>query len=497
MRPTYLGNPDLSQPVLCGAQRAVANGRPRRLRDWLRWQQGLNPQSIDLGLERTAAVVERLGGARLPMPLIVVAGTNGKGSTAVMLEQIYRAAGYSTGAFLSPPLLKFAETVRVDGRAASEAALIDAFERVDAVRGDLPLTAFEFQTLAAAEVFRQVKRTARRSSDAASGDALSTDEQGVDVAIMEVGMGGRRDAVNTFDADLAVITNVSLDHMQWLAADREAIGLEKSGVMRAGCPVICGEARPPQSVVDEAARVGAKLFVADTDFESEADGRGWRWRRGDTVLDRLPSGGPLASSGTQSGVAPWQSNAAAAVMAVQCLQQRLPAKPESVRAGLASARLPGRQQHFARTSARPERLVDIAHNPAAALALAERVRGLAAHRNGRRVYAVFSMLADKDIEAAVAPLSGLVDRWFVGGNPGRRGLRRDELAARVRSGLASAGAGEGGAVEAYRGVAPAYRAALASAGPDDAVVVWGSFHTVRQVMRVDGAAGSPETRGDG
>ncbi|MGI9333463.1 MAG: bifunctional folylpolyglutamate synthase/dihydrofolate synthase, partial [Gammaproteobacteria bacterium] len=476
--------------------------RPRRLRDWLRWQQGLNPLAIDLGLERTAAVARRLGGSKLPMPLIVVAGTNGKGSTAIILEQIYRAAGLSTGVFLSPPLLRFVETVRIDGRSASEAALIEAFERVDAARGDVALTAFEFQTLAASQAFRHLMRPSRRATDTAAGR-----KAGVDVAIMEVGMGGRRDAVNTFDADLALVTNVAPDHMQWLGADREAIGLEKAGVMRAGCPVVCGELSPPYSLIQEAARVGAVLFRAGADFHAEPDGRGWRWRHGETVLETLPSGGPRAGSSAQSaervsaGVgshgAPWLQNAASAMMAAHLLRQRLPVTPESVRTGLSAARLPGRQQHYAPSPARPERLVDVAHNPAAAAALAERVRSLSAHRKGARVHAVFSMLADKDIEAAVAPLAGLVDRWFVGGNPGRRGLRRDELAARVRAGLARAGAAEAGAVEAYRGVAPAYRAALASVGPGDAVVVWGSFHTVRQVMRVDGTASSPETRGDG
>jgi dihydrofolate synthase/folylpolyglutamate synthase len=424
------------------------------LPDWLEYLESLHPKGqdgIELGLSRVACVKDGLG-QRQTAPVIVVGGTNGKGSTCAYLEAIYRAAGYRVACYTSPHLLAYNERVRIDGLPVDDAGLCAAFARVEAARraaGEVALTYFEFGTLAAWEVFAAA---------------------GAEVVILEVGLGGRLDAVNIYDADAAVVTGVALDHTDWLGPDREAIGCEKAGIFRSGRPAICADACPPQSLLAHALAIGAELSLIGGDFGHEREAAGWSyWNRRGARREALPV--PALSGEHQFG------NASAALAAIDALQDRLPAAPPAIRSGLESVRLTGRFQCIRE---RPAVILDVAHNPQAAACLAD---NLAAMGACRRTFAVVGMLADKDIAGTLRMLAGRIDDWLLCALDARRGATAEILAAAVEAGRA------GGRVECFSSPAEAFRRAMGQAGEDDRIAVFGSFLTVAAVLREIGRNG--------
>lgn len=405
------------------------------LAQWLEHQQRLHAQPIALGLDRVREVAARLGTGRPARRVITVAGTNGKGSTVAFIEAIARAAGLRVGTYISPHLVRYNERVRIDGREAEDAALIVAFEAVEAARGETPLTWFEFGTLAALWLFARA---------------------GLDVAVLEVGLGGRLDAVNLVDADIALLTTVDLDHMDWLGPTREHIGREKAGVFRSGRPALVGEREPPASVLERAREIGARLERRGFDFDVDANAEGLSYRDAQGAL-RLPH--PRLSAPAQF------DNAALATRAL-----RLLGLPEAaIAAGIASAAPRARLQ---RIEGVPEIVLDVGHNPQAARQLAA---WLDAH--SQATVAVFAALADKDIEGVVAPLRHAIARWHLAGlDVAGRSQSAEALAARVRNAAPDAD------LHPHADVDAAIRAALADAATDARVLVFGSFHTVGEAF---------------
>lgn len=420
----------------------LRSSRFATLADWLAWQEQLHPRAIDLGLERVQRVLERLGLRWPRCPVITVGGTNGKGSTVVFLDAILRAAGYRVGTYTSPHILRYNERIRVAGRAVGDAELCAAFARVDASREDISLTYFEFGTLAALEIFRH---------------------SGIDVALLEVGLGGRLDAVNAVDADCAVITTIALDHCDWLGPDREAIGFEKAGIYRTGRPAICADPAPPASLLVQAQALGAELYRSGRDYRFRRQGRSWCWQGPGQTLERLPL--PQLSGAHQL------ANAAAALMALASLQRRLPVDDTAVHAGLTSARLAAR---FQIVPGPVEWIYDVAHNPQAAAVLAD---NLQRRTCGGRTHVVLGMLRDKDCATVASQLAAQVDAWYPAGLGGSRGQSARELAATL------ARVGITGIMSPADDVAAACAAAAAAARPGDRVVVCGSFHTVASALR--------------
>lgn len=414
----------------------------RTLDDWLAWMERLHPREIELGLERVHAVGDRLGLASPAFAIVTVGGTNGKGSTVAMLAGIGEAAGYRIGAYSSPHLLRYNERVRIAGRDASDAELCAAFARVEQARGDTPLTYFEFGTLAALDLFR---------------------EHRVELAVLEVGLGGRLDAVNAWDADVAIVTSVGTDHQYWLGPDREAIAREKAGIYRAGRCAICGDPDPPASLLAHARGIGARLLCIHRDFDHEPADGGWAWRRDDKVQAGLPH--PAMRGDYQL------DNAACALMAFDCLAERFPVTVADLRAGLTRTVLPGR---FQTLPGRPRVVLDVAHNVEAAQALA---RTLAMQPVAGRTVAVVAMLRDKPMVEVLRVLAPQIAGWYVAGLEGSRGASADELLA------ALAHAGVGGNIHAHRDAGSAYAAARSAVGIDDRIVVFGSFHTVGAILR--------------
>lgn len=418
------------------------SARFARLDDWLAWQETAHPRKIDLSLDRVRAVLARLAPALAGVPVITVAGTNGKGSTVAFAEAIYRAAGYRTGAYTSPHLRRYNERLRVAGQAVDDAVICAAFERIDVARDDTSLTYFEWGTLAAFEVFAAA---------------------GCEVLILEVGLGGRLDAVNAVDPDVAVITSVDLDHQQFLGDTREAIGAEKAAIARPGRPLIVADPAPPASVIDHAAACGARLWRFGIDYTAEAADCGWTWRAGE-VAQRMPA--PQLAGAVQ------RRNAASAVLAVRLLAARLPVPAAALTHGVRTARLGGR---FECRGAAPQWVLDVAHNPEAARNLAANLRGQPV---AGRTVAVLAMLDDKDVSGVLTPLTELVDGWHLAALDGPRG----GSTARLAQALAAAGVSP---VGTHAGVADACRAAWrdAQGGGVGRVLVFGSFRTVDQALR--------------
>ena len=427
--------------------------QPITLADWLDHQQRVHPRAIALGLDRVRAVWTRLG-APAPAPTVItVAGTNGKGSTVAFLEAMLRAGGRRVGAYTSPHLLRYNERVRVDGRDAADARLVEAFARIEAARGDVALTYFEYGTLAALLIFAGA---------------------GLDVALLEVGLGGRLDAVNLIDADAAIVTTVDLDHQDWLGNDRDSIGREKAGVFRRGRAAIVGERDPPQALLDEARRIGADLRIAARDFRTATRGEAWHWSgwndpraAGEAVDIVLPR--PALAAPCQI------DNAAAAIAALYALRARLGWNPHALASGVAEARIGARLQRFAGD---PGLVVDVAHNPQAARTLAAWLH--AQDAQDARTFAVFGALADKDVGGIADALRGRIDGWFLAG------LERDSPrgldAAAVRDALGeSHGAPRIEAVCAD--VAGALAAAFARAERGDRIVAFGSFFVAAAALQ--------------
>jgi dihydrofolate synthase/folylpolyglutamate synthase len=414
------------------------------LQSWLDYQQRIHPRAIALGLDRVREVWARLGAPTIAPVAIAVGGTNGKGSTVAFLEAILRADGKRVGAYTSPHLLAYNERVRVDGADVDDARLVAAFERIEAARGEIALTYFEFGTLAALLLFA---------------------EAGLDAAVLEVGLGGRLDAVNLIDADATIVTTVDLDHQDWLGGDRDSIGREKAGIFREGRPAIIGEPRPPEGLLDEARRIGADLRVAGSAFRVEIRDRDWIWSS-EGARCVLPH--PKLAALCQ------HANAAAAIAAIHALRERVGWNPEAVARGVASAHVAARLERFASA---PELVVDVAHNPQAARVLAE---WLEAHPSPGLTIAVFGALADKDVQAIVATLEDEVDQWVVAGlaHESPRGLDAGALAERLHE----TGA-RGRIASRHDDVLPALEAAFALVGGRDRVVAFGSFFIAAAALR--------------
>ncbi len=411
------------------------------LAEWLGWQETLNPAGIELGLERVRTVLERLGHTRPPFAAITVGGTNGKGSSVAMLESILLAGGYRVGSYTSPHLLRYNERIRIQGSEVSDARLCTAFERVDQARGDVALTYFEFGTLAAIDIFA---------------------DQSLDITILEVGLGGRLDAVNVLDSEVALITSVGLDHQEWLGNDRESIGREKAGIFRPGRAAVCGDPRPPASLLQHAQQLGTPLYRTGRDFGYERIEDGWRWW----------------GAGERSGILPLPAlegtfqlnNAAAVLMVLTLLKQRFPLQENALRQGLASVSLPGRFQVL---PGEVTRIFDVGHNPHAAAVLAGT---LGEQPSSGRTLAVVGMLADKDHEGVFTLLCPAVDEWYAADLDMPRGARGKQLSRIIEQTCGD------NTVHCFSSVIAAYRQAMRDARPGDRVVVFGSFFTVAEVM---------------
>ncbi|MDY6942030.1 MAG: bifunctional tetrahydrofolate synthase/dihydrofolate synthase [Pseudomonadota bacterium] len=405
-----------------------------QLSEWLDWIQRLHPRAMDLGLDRVSAVYNRLGLGRIAHCVITVGGTNGKGSSAAMLEAILRQAGYRVGVYSSPHMVRYNERVRIDGRDVGDDALCEAFDRVDRVRRDESLTYFEFGTLAALDLFARER---------------------LDVAVLEVGMGGRLDAVNIVDPDVALITRIAIDHQAWLGATRDAIGREKAGITRACRPAVCGDPDPPAGFLQHA--TASPLYRQGQDFLVSSQDTQWQWRSDKRHLEHLPY--PALPGRFQL------HNAAAVLQVLACIEDRCPTAEDHIRAGLKAVRLPGR---FEVVAGEVTQVFDVAHNPDAALTLADNLRALKSSGTRR---AVLGMLRDKDVAGFGEALAGEVGLWYLASLGGDRALSAGELAERM------AGVVPSEKIHLFSSVGQAFRTALADSCPGDVVLATGSFHT--------------------
>ncbi len=429
----------------------------RTLAQWLSYQERVNVHSIELGLERVRAVWQRMGSPRPAARVITVGGTNGKGSTVAMLEAMLGAAGQRVGCFTSPHLLTYNERIRIGGRDVDDATLVASFERIEAARGAdtgeaISLTYFEFGTLAALDLFHRA---------------------GLDVAVLEVGLGGRLDAVNIVDADVAVITTIDLDHQEWLGSDRDSIGREKAGIARALRPVILGELDPPHGLLDALKRTGARVEQAGADFEMQRLVEGWRWHHRSGLALELPD---------PQLIAPVQwSNASTAIAALHALDWSLlePDAQTHVADGLRHVRLAGRLQCLGGT---PPLYIDVAHNPQAARTLAQWLdAGAAQAENTIRVHAVFGALSDKDVTGVIAAIGTRVRHWHLAGLTGQtpRGLGAAALVHHLKQAIGDA------SFDTHDDVAGALAAARAGATEDDLILAFGSFFIVSAVLAAE------------
>jgi dihydrofolate synthase/folylpolyglutamate synthase len=421
--------------------------RPTTLAGWLAYLETLHPKSIAMGLERVRDVALRLPLAPA-CPVITVTGTNGKGSTCAMLEAILRCGGYRVGLYTSPHLERYNERMRIAGEFVADDDLLAAFNAVEAARiasgNDAPtqLTYFEFGTLAALWLFAHAK---------------------LDVLVLEVGLGGRLDAVNLIDADVAVVTSVDLDHMDYLGPTREDIGREKAGIFRSGRPVVCAERNPPAALVDYGETIGARLLRIGRDFDFVAEGKQWRYRGPGGERYGLPV--PALRGDYQF------ANASAALATLDVLRDRVPITAGAIREGLVSVELPGRFQVL---PGRPTIVLDVAHNPQAARVLAASLGAMGFHPE---TYAVFGMYADKDIGRVIDAVKPRIDHWYVAGLPGARGAPALMIIEKLRAaGVAQT------AIHALDTIASAFRAARDAASNADRIVVFGSFLTVAAAL---------------
>ena len=402
---------------------------------WLEKIRKQHRLSIDLGLDRVKQIGKKLNLLKPKCPMIIVGGTNGKGSTAAGLEAIYLAAGYKVGAFTSPYLYKFNEIVRIQGINAADEDFIQAFEKIDEVRGDITLTQFEFNTLAALDIFQKAN---------------------LDVVILEVGLGGRLDAVNIIDADISVITSIAIDHADRLGNTREEIAIEKAGIMRSGRPAVCGDLNPPVTLLDYVNEHQVPLFCQDEQFGFKQKDASWDWWCEGKREEDLPF--PKLALQNMSTV----------MMTVELLQEKLPVKREAIDQAFRTVDLPGRIQVI---PGEITQILDVSHNPASAEFLANYL-----HMNicSGKVRAVFSMLADKDIISTLVVMRDHIDEWYIAPLLVDRGSSLSVLeycfrTARIKS------------VNSYDSLKQAYDDALKASQPGDCVVVFGSFHTVAAV----------------
>jgi dihydrofolate synthase/folylpolyglutamate synthase len=415
----------------------------KTLQEWLDWCEQLHPVAIDMGLDRVKTVAERMA-LRFDCPVITVAGTNGKGSTCAMLEAVLLQAGYRTGVYTSPHLVHFEERCRLHGESAAAEAFAEAFAAVEAVRGDVSLTYFEFSTLAILHLMARAN---------------------LDVAILEVGLGGRLDAVNIIDADCAVITSIDLDHMAILGNDRESIGFEKAGIMRAGRPVIVSDPVPPQSVIDHAGAVGADLWLFGRDFNFSGDKQQWAW----AGRERRYSGMAYpALRGANQLI-----NASGVLAALDALRQRIPVTAQAVRNGLAMVELPGR---FQIVPGQPVLVLDVAHNPHSVAALAANLDAMGFYPT---THAVLGAMADKDLLPMLQKVNPMIDRWYFTDLP----LPRAAKAKDLQQAWAAQNQRADASSSVHADPMQALQAAIDVADPADRIVVFGSFYTVGGVLQ--------------
>jgi dihydrofolate synthase/folylpolyglutamate synthase len=410
----------------------------------------MHPVAIDMGLERVATVGARLD-LRFDCPVITVGGTNGKGSTCAMLESMLMQGSYRVGLYTSPHILDFNERARIDGHSVSDAVFCDAFAAVEAVRGDVSLTYFEFTTLAILKLFADAK---------------------LDVVILEVGLGGRLDAVNIIDPDVAIVTSVDLDHQQYLGDTREKIGFEKAGIFRPKHAAICGDPSPPQSLVEHANAIGADLWLFGRDFNYSGDRQQWSY--GGRAVRRHALAYPSLRGANQL------LNASAALAALEVLRDRLPLGAQEIRAGLVLVELPGRFQVL---PGRPAVILDVAHNPHAAATLAQNLDQMGFFPY---TYAVFGAMSDKDVSGILSHLKDKIDHWYFCDLPLPRAASAESLASALSDAGFVGGKDAGGerSVQCFGTPAEAYAAARDRVGENDRIIVFGSFLTVAGVMAV-------------
>jgi len=427
----------------------------RSLADWLAYVERLHPRTIELGLERVRSVAQRMGLA-LDAVVITVAGTNGKGSTCAMLESILMHAGYRVALYTSPHLIDFNERARINGVPATDAQLVPQFDAVEQARGDTQLTYFEFTTLAILRLFQQ---------------------QPLDAIVLEVGLGGRLDAVNLIDADCSIVTCIDLDHAEFLGDTRAKVGWEKAHVYRTGRPAICSDPMPPQTLIDHAREIDADLWLFGRDFNYAGDRQQWSFagrhqRRNSLAYPALRGANQLL-------------NASGVLAALDALRARLPVTQQAVRQGLATVELPGRFQVLA---GRPSVVLDVAHNPHAAAHLANNLDNMGFFPV---TWGVFGAMGDKDIAGIVGHLDKRIDHWLLVDLPGARAARADELRARLDE--AGVRPGPERLVEAHPTPSAALAAALERADTNDRIVVFGSFLTVADVLASRRSAGGSRT----
>lgn len=420
-----------------------AEQRPRALDDWLAHCERLHPKTIDMTLDRVRAVRERLG-LRFEVPVVTVAGTNGKGSTCAMLESIALHAGYRVGLYIKPHLVHFEERCRIGGQPVEAAALLPHFEAVEAARGDTALTYFEFTTLAILRALSQAQ---------------------LDLVILEVGLGGRLDAVNVIDPDVAVITSIAIDHAEYLGNDRESIGREKAGILRPGRPAVVSDPQPPASVLEQARSLGVDLRVAGRDFRHAGDRQQWSWAGRDKRFNALAY--PALRGANQL------LNASGVLAAFEALYPVLPITAQAVRVGLATVELPGR---FQIVPGQPTLVLDVAHNPQAVGALAVNLDQMGFYPRTR---AVFGAMQDKDLAGVLQHVLPLIDAWHFTDLPTPRAASAASLVPLVDAEVIARGV----AVQCHADPAQALAAAVAASDPADRIVVFGSFYTVGGVLK--------------
>ena len=415
----------------------------KTLSEWLAYCEQLHPQAIDMGLGRVQKVAERMS-LHIKVPVITVAGTNGKGSTCAMLEAIYLQAGYKTGVYTSPHLVDFEERCRLQGESASAELFAKAFEFVEQSRGDISLTYFEFSTLAILHMLAQAE---------------------LDVVILEVGLGGRLDAVNIVDADCAVITSIDLDHTALLGNDREAIGFEKAGIMRSGKPVVLSDPVPPDSILAFAEKLGADIWVMGKDFNFSGDKLQWSWAGRGRRYSGLAY--PALRGANQL------LNASGVLAALEVMRPQLPVTAQAIRNGLAMVALTGR---FQIVPGEPVLVLDVAHNPHSVSALAANLDAMGFYPN---THAVFGAMADKDLAAMFQRMLPLVDHWYFTDLP----LPRASSAVQLKEFWGQLNTRRDAKASTHTSPQKALDAAIAAAAPTDRILVFGSFYTVGGVLQ--------------
>lgn len=409
--------------------------KSQSLSDWLSYLEHIHPQQIDMGLTRVKLVAERADLLSLPSFVITVGGTNGKGTTCAMLSSILNEAGYSTGVYASPHLLRYNERIKMNGEEVSDEEICESLAYIESFRADTSLTFFEFGTLAALALFKKKKP---------------------DVVLLEVGLGGRLDATNIIDADISVITSIDLDHCDWLGNTREDIAREKAGILRSGKPAIVGEPDIPSTLISRAEEIDANLYCVGRDFNYELFDNHWLYQGKVRQIERLPI--PVLPL----------PNAATALAVIEHMPPSWIIPQQAIAKGLEKAALSGR---FQQIMSEPTVIIDVAHNPHAARYLAKKLQSIA----DKKIHAVVGMLKDKDIEHTLSAVSNSIDDWFLADLHGPRAASAEMLSSVLP---------ETATKHTYQNVNEAYMAALKHASDADVIIVFGSFLTIADVLKV-------------